>query len=185
MTHKDNLPSILSRGLLSHNAAHKGGHNARNIANTSVTNIRARKIETVHGRLINDYVPLYFNPKNAMLYVRRQIQNDIVILGVDPTILLEPQSVFTDGNAASGGTRFFNETKQLDQLNWDCIRGPRWSTFADGRRIRCAEVLVYPSISISRVQAVFCNSPATLAAIKPLLNKQPHISLSVDRSHYF
>ena len=98
MTHKDNLPSILRQGLLSHNAAHGGGHNARNIADPNVTGIRARKVEPIHGRLINDYVPLYFNPKNAMLYVRKHIQDDIVILGIDPNVILEPQSIFTDGN---------------------------------------------------------------------------------------
>ncbi|HKJ33293.1 MAG TPA: DarT ssDNA thymidine ADP-ribosyltransferase family protein, partial [Balneolales bacterium] len=74
MTHLANLNGILEKGLLSHNKAHKKGLLAQDISDSTVNNRRVK---------IHNYVPLYFNPKNPMLYRRRNIQDELVILCIN------------------------------------------------------------------------------------------------------
>ena len=42
-----------------------------------------------------------------MLYKRKEMQEDIVILGLDPNLLFEPNILITDGNAAARETSFY------------------------------------------------------------------------------
>jgi len=86
MTHKDNLERILQSGLKSHNYARRNNLMQNDIANNEVNDRRSR-IEPIYNRSLHDYVPLYFNPKNSMLFVRRNIQDNIIILALAKTFL--------------------------------------------------------------------------------------------------
>ena len=59
-------------------------------------NDRRASCETVFNLPIHHFAPLYFNPRNPMLYKRRDIQEDLVILGVDRELL------FSQGVKRSG-----------------------------------------------------------------------------------
>lgn len=185
MTHWSNLGSILQHGLLSHNSAHRNGYVHYNIADSDVVQRRAWKRDAIHQRHINDYAPLYFNPKNPMLYVRKALQDEIVLLGFDPILLFCPETIFSDGNAASSNTKFYSHIGELERLNWQCIQGSSWSDIDDGRRIRCAEVLVYPAVSTAYLKTVFCRSHRTFQTVQQLLSKYPGIRLSLNYSLYF
>ena len=76
LTHKDNLENILRYGLQSHNLAHQNNLIKKDISNKDV-NKRRQKRDPIYKKSIHDYVPLYFNPRNPMMYVRKNIQNDI------------------------------------------------------------------------------------------------------------
>jgi hypothetical protein len=158
MTYIDNLTSIIENGLLSHNEAYRQGAIAADISDPNVQDIRAETVDPFYNRPLHEYVPLYFSPRNPMLYKRREIQEDIVILGLDPQILSEPNVLFTDGNAAASETMFYRGIQMLNQLPWNSIRSRTWTDIEDGKRIKCAEVLVYPKIEPSRIQMVFCYS---------------------------
>lgn len=93
-----------------------------------------------------------------MLYKRLEIQEDIIILGIDPQILSEINIFFTNGNAAASETIFYRGIHMLGQLPWDSIRAKSWTDIEDGKRIKCAEVLVYPKIEPKWIQKVFCYS---------------------------
>src|SRR5690625_285750 len=69
ITHKDNLNNILQNGLESHNVARERHMIKVDIADNVVNDRRKRK-ELIYNRSLHDYVPLYFNPKNPMLYKR-------------------------------------------------------------------------------------------------------------------
>lgn len=183
MTHKNNLENILQNGLLSHTQAH-GGLNQVDIADNQVNTRRGRR-ETIHNRSIHDYVPLYFNPKNPMLFRRRNIQDDIVILAIDRNLILSQNSIFTDGNAASQGTRFFNSINQLTQLNWRCIKGEFWNDFADGKRIRCAEVLVFPRIEIASIKKIYSNNTTVTAFAANKARNFRNITVEQNNNLYF
>ena len=89
-----------------------------------------------------------------MLFRRREIQDKITILCLNKNLLLQEGTVFTDGNAASMETRHYRNPMDLENLDWDCIRAPRWPDFEDGRRKRCAEVLVPEQIPFLHVQKI-------------------------------
>ena len=183
MTHKNNLENILRNGLLSHTKAH-AGLNQVDIADDQVNTRRERK-ETIYNRSIHDYVPLYFNPKNPMLFRRRNIQNDILIFAIDRNLILNPNSIFTDGNAASQGTRFFNSTGQLRQLNWQCINGEFWNEFSDGKRIKCAEVLVFPKIDVASIKRIYCKSSLVQTSVSRQTRNYSHIAVEQNNNIYF
>lgn len=183
MTHKNNLENILRNGLLSHTQAH-GGLNQVDIADNQV-NIRRGRRETIHNRSIHDYIPLYFNPKNPMLFKLRNIQDDVLILAIDRNLILNQNSIFTDGNAASQGTRFFNSIGQLTQLNWRCIRAEFWNDIADGKRIRCAEVLVFPRIEIASIKKIYSNNSTVTAFASSKARNFRHITVEQNNNLYF
>lgn len=148
MTHVSNLNSILQNGLMSHTKARKDGFMKVNIANNDVNDRRAHP-EPIHNKPIHDYAPLYFNPRNPMLYVRKDQQENIVLIEFSPTVFLKDGVVFSDGNAAvhttatyNSKTKFYSDLTDLDKLNWCCINDDYWSDYEDGKRIKCAEVLV-------------------------------------------
>lgn len=154
ITHISNLQNILQNGLLSHNQAHEG-YIKTNIADNEV-NKRRQKKEPIFNRSLHDYVPLYFNPKNPMLFRRQNLQNEIVLLAIEKNVLFGMNSIYSDGNAAANSTHFFKGINDLAKINWDCIHADHWSSFPDGKRIRCAEVMVYQKIDVSRIRKVIC-----------------------------
>lgn len=183
MTHKNNLENILQNGLLSHTLA-RAGLNQVDIADNQV-NARRERRETIHNRSIHDYVPLYFNPKNPMLFKRRDIQDDILILAIDRNLILNQNSIFTDGNAASHGTRFFNSIAQLQQLNWRCIKGEYWNDFPDGKRIRCAEVLIFLRIEIAAIKKIYSNNTTVKVFATNKARNFRHIIVEQNNNLYF
>ena len=111
MTYIDNLDSIIKNGLLSHNEAYGQGLIETDISDPDVQDIRANIADPFYDISLHDYVSLYFSPRNPMMSRRREIQEDIVILGLDPQLLSEPDILFTDGNAAAIETCFYKDFK--------------------------------------------------------------------------
>lgn len=153
LTHCDNLPNIYKFGLLSHNGAH-AKFNPVDISDPSVNGRRADRRDGIYNRPLHAYVPLYFTPRNPMLYVRRDQQHDLAVICIDKDLLLCDGTVFTDGNAASDGTKFFRDTQDLRELDWECIRAEYWTEHQDGRRKRCAEVLVPDKVGSEHFRCV-------------------------------
>ena len=161
ITHVDNLLSILKSGLLSHRRAHGGNLVIEDIADQEVINIRRWKRIPITGRRLVDYVPLFFTPRNPMLYVRKELQDNIAILCLDSSLLFQKGVVFTDGNAASKDTDFFDDLRFISNLDWKCIRTDYWADFEDGTRKRSAEVLVPHSIPSADVQRIILRTKDT------------------------
>lgn len=158
MTHINNLASIIRFGLLSHNAARRLNVIQSDISDPDVQSIRASLKDKIYNRSLHEYVPLYFSPRNPMLYRRKEMQEDIVILGIDPNLLFESKIVISDGNAAAGDTAFYGSTDSLHKLKWEIVRAKFWNNLEDGKRVKCAEVLVPNSITADKILRVFCYS---------------------------
>lgn len=184
MTHKSNLQNILQNGLLSHNQARNGRLTQVDIADNQVNDRRSRS-EPIYLKSIHDYVPLYFNPKNPMLYRRGNIQNDIIILAIDRNLLYQPNTVFTNGNAAAGATSFYSNPDDLINLNWGCINAEYWNDIVDGKRIKCSEVLVYPNIPTIAIKKIFCNNQQTKQFVENGLTNPTTIGVEIKSNLYF
>jgi hypothetical protein len=184
MTHKSNLQNILQNGLLSHNQARNGRLTQVDIADNQVNDRRSRN-EPIYQKSIHDYVPLYFNPKNPMLYRRGNIQNDIIILAIDRNLLYQTNTVFTNGNAAAGATSFYSNPDDLTNLNWACINAEYWNDIVDGKRIKCSEVLVYPSIPTTAIKKIFCNNQQTKQFVESGLTNHTAIGVEIKSNLYF
>jgi hypothetical protein len=181
MTSITNLDSILRHTLLSHNEAHRRGLVSVDISDPDVQDRRSRK--SIDNLPLHDYVCLYFSPRNPMLYRRKDQQLEIILLGIDPCVLLDEHTIFSDGNAASGPTHFYKGISQLAQLPWDVINAQYWTDFEDGKRMKCAEVLVYLQMDVQHIRKIFCYALEQCAFCQKLTSGK--IPVEVNTSFYF
>lgn len=164
ITHRDNLINIFDKGILSNSRAYSELRPV-DISNHEVQRRRDRA-DPFYNRAIHDYAPLYVNPRNPMLYVKKDLQHELCVLEVSLSALDEVEFLFTDGNAASRDTRFYKDVKDLAFIPWDVIRADYWNDYADGKRKRCAEVLVFPHVAPRYIVRVHCLSMETLRIAK-------------------
>lgn len=159
MTHKDNLAGILQHGILSHsNVLIRDDILATDISEAGVQKRRDRQ-EPANHRMLHEYAPLYINPKNPMLSARRSLQHEIVLLKISPTVLQDGQHVFTDGNAACHRT-LFSSNSNVVETSIDVLNAKTWFDYIDGKRRRCAELLVYPKVQPVHILSAICSNNA-------------------------
>ena len=179
LTHRDNLDNILEKGILSHSESHKLGLNSIDISDPGAQQWRER-VDNPYKKKIHEFVPFYITPLNPMLYVRRNLQNELCLLEISLLALEGNQYLITDGNAASRGTLFFDSVDSLKNLPWDVLRAKYWNNFPDGRRKRCAEVLIYPKVSVNMVRHIHCYSRETFDRISG-----KGVDVQLSRKYFF
>lgn len=184
MTEISNIKNIFKFGLLSHSEAYVKELNVINISLNDVNQRRANKAP-INGKSLHEYVPLYFNPKNPMLFLRKQLQDNIVILAIDRRVIYNQNSIFSDGNAASDSTTFYNNISDLNQLNWKCIKNEYWNDYDDGKRIKCAETLAYSNIPIKYIQKIYCNNISTKKVIENYKLKDMTFKVELNSKLFF
>lgn len=177
MTHVKNLKKILTHGL----QPHGNEFTVEKIDNPDVNSIRC-KFEPIFQKSLHDYVPFYLNPKNPMLYVNRDRQNDIVLLAFDKTLILNNGVIFTDGNAASNKTLFFSKAEELVNLNWKCLSASFWNDFVDGKRERMAEVLVPNIVDKGSLKKIICFNAESKKLIDSL---NEGVATEINPNFYF
>lgn len=183
MTHRKNLSQIFENGLLPH-----GNRFVSKYIDNESVNSRRDRPDPIHGLNLHSYVPFYFNPRNPMLFVQKEKQDKIVILGFSNELILEKGVIFTDGNAAVDKTKFFSDIDDLYNLNWGCLNGIYWSHYEDGKREMMSELLVPNKVSIDRLRVIFCPNHKTKLKVEEagysiigLLD----IKVVVDKSRFF
>ena len=157
VTHIDNLFSIIKYGLYSHNNSYKQVD-----LGDSYTGEQKTKIEPVYNRNIEQYVPLYFNPRNEMLFKNQnRYGDDIVILAFEPDILMGDNMVFTNGDSGSSETMYSNQIVDLQQMDWRKVWSRGWLNRYDESAVNfCmkAEVLIYKKVEIEKLMTIYCSS---------------------------
>lgn len=138
----------MQRGLLCHNRARQ--LDPASIADEDIQDRRRGK-RVPQGRALHDHVNLYFNPRNPMMYRRKQLHSEICVLRVSPQVIDLPDVVISDQNASSDWARFAAAPEGLAIVQYDRTFAENWTDHADQRDVwrhkaqMCAEVLV-PSV---------------------------------------
>jgi hypothetical protein len=165
-----NVPSIMSKGILSHKCVKKINHNS--VAMEVIQERRKNKI-VPGGRPLHEYVNLYFHARNPMLYVRQSHHIDLCILRVSTQVLDLPGVVITDRNASSDYARFAPAPKGLSIVDKDLTFAEYWThldPFEAMRRksAKCAEVLVPDLIDTGLITGAYVSCPEAKAAFETL-----------------
>lgn len=189
VAHIANLPSIIQLGLLSHNRMETLEH--RSIADESVQDRRRmRKLPT--GRYLHEYVNMYIDARNPMLYRISQgpEHRNLCVIEVSKGVRNLPGVVITDGNAASGsgvlGTRFYSPEQGVRSLRTEDVYC-QWWTSADPHekqervRKRMAEVLVPDRVPPSYFKRIVTSCTET----KTVLERQNHAIIVESIEHMF
>lgn len=140
----ENVPSILEKGILSHNGARSLPH--ASIAMSEIQALR-RKIVVPGGLPLHDYVNLYMNARNPMMYKRRGDHASLTVLRLQSAVLELPGAVIASGNASSDYTRFAASPAGLEILDAALVNALDWRSEDEIDYFRrksaiCAEVLV-------------------------------------------
>lgn len=172
VTHIDNVPSILRRGILCHDRIDKEGVPFTRIYDAEIVASR-RGRHVPDGRSLWEFANLYFQPRNAMLYrvLRERSANDVVVLEVQTTVLNRPDIFITTGNAASPLSDILpgpEARKRIPEIK--AATDKTWWTDVDGsKREMMAECLVPDSMAGELVQTIYVASHEVAEKVRALL----------------
>jgi hypothetical protein len=172
ITHVNNIPSILERGILSHELVKAEAIHYTAIYDEDIISARKNKT-TPDGKSLWNYANFYFQPRNPMLFrvtCEKSIDN-IAIIALRADVLNQQGTLVTDGNAASGPSMFFPPSqlsnvlsrigKQLDEKYWSEQDGSK-------RKIM-AEVLVPDKASPEFIESIYVASYDVCDKVRQLI----------------
>lgn len=164
-----NVPSILERGILSHNKSVRLPHD-NSIAMAEMQEKRKAKRIPGTNRRLHDYANLYFDAHNPMLCKRQDLNDRICVLRVDSSVLELPDVVIADQNAASNWVRFYPKEEGLAAIDKDKLFARYWTHPDDQIKAwahssaKCAEVLVPGMIEPRYILGAFVANQAAFEA---------------------
>ncbi len=167
LSHYSNLDYTLTNGLYCCNSPN-ADPNYINIGHRNLIAKRGnRAVPLPPGGVLNDYIPFYFAPRSPMLYsiYRNNVdgfsgkQEDIIYLvsSVETIISASIEFVFTDGHAYELISKFYNQTSDLKNVDWQIMGATYWNNTAqdnDRMRRRMAEFLAYQFVSSNCILAI-------------------------------
>lgn len=139
-----NIPSVTAHGILSYQRAAALEH-----ASIAMPEVQSKRdnMAIPNGKPLHAYANAYFDPRNPMMYKRQQEAESLCVLAVSATVLDLPGVIVSDGNAASGYSRFYTPEEGIQRLDFSSVYS-EWWTSGDWleqqrrKRIKCAEILV-------------------------------------------
>ncbi len=187
----ENLDSILAYGLLSHNRIAQLKIRHKSIANGVIQERRKNKPVPGGKYKLHDFVNLYFNPRNAMMFKRKDMYADMCVLGMDVDLLNSKTTIVTDGNASSDYTIFYSASSGVQRLDKNLVFARSWyddDYFAMLRKRRaiCSEVLVLNNIPANHIRQVYVSCKESAEKIEEILkNKGISLPIKVSGKMFF
>ncbi|MFT6506951.1 MAG: hypothetical protein ACJAUK_001040 [Colwellia polaris] len=184
MTHISNLKGILKDGLMSHNLV----RTYVDISNNDVNKRRSRT-DNPHKINLHQYVPLYFNPRNAMLFsCQKQFGEDIVILEIDNEEISNDYTLFSEGNAARQDSKITTNKLDLANFKWEAINSSAWSDNYSGvdinlKSLMMSECLILNSLNSQHILRIFCSNENVRARL--FQQSLTNVDIEVDKSLFF
>ncbi len=172
ITHINNLPSILEKGILSHERIEQEKVRSTRIYNADIVNSRKEK-STPDQKSLWSYANLYFQPRNPMMYrvVHENGAKDLVVVSVAKEILQTPGVFIADGNAVNAPTQFYFPSNGLKILRqqWKIVQNEWWNTLDGSKRKIMAECLVPNSVSPEFINSVYVADEKTQSRLSSLV----------------
>jgi hypothetical protein len=187
IVHRDNVAYILEKGMFCHGHPFFDPNNIF-IGDSTLTEQRHEfELPLADCGNLGDYVPFYFGYRSPMLLnihtgyrgIQQRPQTDIVYIVCKLSCLIDKgfEVIFTDGHAKNQVTRFFKDTADLHQLDWESINAIQWNTTAqhpDRMRRKQAECLVKSQVPPQCIAALVVYDAATKADMEALVQASKH-----------
>ncbi|MEW6041749.1 MAG: DarT ssDNA thymidine ADP-ribosyltransferase family protein [Elusimicrobiota bacterium] len=174
IAHIDNLPSIFEKGILCHRKVEDEKITFTSIYDAEIVASRKNK-KVLERHDLWDFVNLYFQPRNAMLYRVAFFSaginpDDIIIIGLKSSILDRKDILVTTGNAASSNTEFISSERAEKYIK--DIRektDKEWWASEDGsKREIMAECLVPNNVSPEYISEIYVSNQNTLSKAREI-----------------
>ena len=187
ITHIENINSIFSKGILSHQTIEDKKLKYTAIYDTEIVSNRKTK-ETPDGKSLRQYSNVYFQPRNPMLYRVRHEKgvNNIAILAISPQVLKSHGAYITDGNAANNITRFYdygNGIKAISSMK-DILGGEWWNSLDGSKRKIMAECLIPDVIPPELIHSIYTANHKVAETVKSTLSRS-NISIIPEPTMFF
>ena len=175
ITHLDNVPGIMQRGLLCRHRIEASAIPYIDLSDPNCQRRRTRRKLADTEVDLHHYVPLFVNPRNTMLFrLCRSLQEQgqasrLVILELSGEPADWRSSLLADGIASSSWTRLFQASDPSGRkaLNWQAVQDSRWPPrTSEDRRRRMAEVLVSRSLHRRHIRKVWLQHPSALQVLQ-------------------
>jgi hypothetical protein len=156
ITHIENLPSILERGILSHQRIDALQLDYKAIYDRTIVSNRQTRT-TEDGKSLWHYANFYFQPRNPMMYrVKEEISpRSIVVLKLKKTLLNRTDIFLTDGNEASLRTQIARPTPDRLAKIAQYIDREYWTDTDDAKRQIMAECLVPEMVAPNEIECIY------------------------------
>ena len=170
ITHIDNLPSILERGILSHERIETEGAQCVSMfkgkTDTKNNTNKRRKVKPQQGKKnLLYYANLFFQPRNPMMYraIFETGEDKLAVLEIADTVLNESGIIIADGNATDELTQFYPSIQGLKKLQQQGkVTQSEWWKKSDGSKRRImAECLVPSYVKSEYIRSVVVSNDAT------------------------
>jgi O-acetyl-ADP-ribose deacetylase (regulator of RNase III) len=158
ITHINNLPSILDRGILSHSQVEETNVDFTPIYDNQIVNKRQEKY-TPDNSSLWQYANLYFQPRNPMMYrvIKEKGYKNLAVVAIKPSVMDSPKAMITDGNAANDPTKFYpvKDGVKILRQQWSIIKSEWWNQDDGSKRKIMAECLIPNYIKPEYIQSIF------------------------------
>lgn len=173
-----NLNSYLHGGTLFAKNFYRSTMQYVGIHNPDVQEKRGKaEIPFQPGATLLDCVPFYFGVRTPMLYVNKKNQDNIIYLVTTAQTVANAsyRYFFTDGHAIMVATRWYNDIRDLDKLDWNAINAKYWGPQDDPsgelKRKKQAEFLVYHSLSWNEIKYIVVRTEKTEKAVLKIMQQ--------------
>jgi len=179
ITHIDNISSILEKGILSHKKIMEENIKFTPIYDADIVATRKEK-KVIEGKNLWDFVNLYFQPRNAMLYrvvfFGNVNKEDIIIIGLKSSILENKNIFITTGNAASPQTEFISSNVSNIKEHLKNIREKTdkewWSSTDGSKREIMAECLIPEKVGPEYISEIYVSNDIALNKVKKITGEK-------------
>lgn len=173
ITHIENINSILSKGILSHQYIEENNIPYIPIYDASIVSNRKERL-TPAGQSLWHYANLYFQPRNPMLYrvVSEKSAENIAVIGVVFNVISQRNVFVSDGNAASHASHIYPAGEHLKILrDLKQVLNSEWWTDEDGsKRKIMAECLMPERVTPDCIKTIYVADSDTAKRIKSKLS---------------
>ncbi len=160
--HIDNLASILKNGIWCRNEVpeHTDIHDIEVLARRKEKKLFNGK----ESKELYDFVNLYFQPRNAMLYrlICNEKREKFVILSIQPSVLDEVGVWVVNRNAASSLAEFYSSGEGLKKIEAKTFKNEYWTDSNDSKQKMMAEVLVPKKIDPEKIITIYSSKPDSI-----------------------
>lgn len=173
ITHIDNVPSILEKGILCHERIEVEHIQYTRIYDKDIVANR-RNVHTPDGRSLWEFVNLYFQPRNPMLYrvLSEKSAKEIAIVSVQQSVLDRLDMYISTGNAAHTLSEILTSgegRKVIPHIIEDTLMVEYWKESDGSKRRIMAECLVPDMMPPDTIQAVYVATQDTKKRTEALM----------------
>lgn len=203
LVHVDNLGALVRRGAVhAPNQVPRDGLGYQAIHDPEVQSKRqVRRVLCGPGGTIRDYVSFYFGPRSPMLLRLESAEVSGYAHGQEPLVYIVSDAltvacagrafVFTDGHSLAANTRWFDDLRRLNEVDWEAVLSRYWANTPedpDRQRRKQAEFLVHRALPWELVSRIVVLSEQAATKVESILSGHPgahHPEVGARREWYY